>query len=87
MQLTNYGLGGLVENHNDPYGYNEGVPLTPDRWHLAHTGGIIATLMIEEIKVNNQTTKKDKWLVAGWLSDTTAGGATSFYNGLDLVSH
>ena len=25
--------------------------------------------------------------VLGWLSDTTAGGATSFFNGVDLVSY
>ena len=25
--------------------------------------------------------------VSGWLSDTTAGGATSFFNGVDLVSY
>ena len=23
-QMTNYGLGGMVEDHTDPYGYNEG---------------------------------------------------------------
>ena len=30
-QMTNYGLGGLCEDHNDPYGYNEGAELTEDR--------------------------------------------------------
>ena len=29
----------------------------------------------------------DKYIAAGWLSDTTAGGATTFFNGVDLVSH
>ena len=23
-QVTNYGLGGMVEDHTDPYGYNTG---------------------------------------------------------------
>ena len=25
LQVTSYGLGGLVEDHTDPYGYNEGL--------------------------------------------------------------
>ena len=58
--MTNYGLGGMVENHNDPYGYNEGRPLTPDRWELAHSGDIIATVMGEEIKVYNYALLKNK---------------------------
>ena len=39
-QMTNYGLGGLCEDHNDPYGYNEGVELTPDRADLVERGDI-----------------------------------------------
>ncbi len=45
LQVTNYGLGGLVEDHNDPYGYNEGAPLTPETSDLAFSGDIMATLM------------------------------------------
>ena len=45
MKVTNYGLGGLVEDHNDPYGYNEGAPVPPERADLVHSGDIIATVM------------------------------------------
>ena len=45
MKVTNYGLGGLVEEHNDPYGYNEGAPVPPERADLVHSGDIIATVM------------------------------------------
>ena len=45
MQVTNYGLGGLVEEHNDPYGYNDGAPLTSENLDLAFSGDIMATLM------------------------------------------
>ena len=31
IQITGYGLGGLVEEHHDSYGYIEGVELTDDR--------------------------------------------------------
>ena len=66
-QMTSYGLGGLCEDHNDPYGYNEGVELTPDRKDLANSGDIFGTVM-------------------GWLSDTPAGGATTFFTGKDQVT-
>ena len=59
-QVTSYGLGGLCEDHNDPYGYNEGVELTPDNGKLVYSGDIFGTVM-------------------GWLSDTQAGGATTFF--------
>ena len=59
-QVTSYGLGGLCEDHNDPYGYNDGVKLTPDRQKLVKSGDIFGTVM-------------------GWLSDTQAGGATTFF--------
>ena len=52
-----------MENHNDPYGYNEGVPLTPDKWQLAHSGDIIATVMGEEIIFHNKIPKKDNALL------------------------
>ena len=45
LQVTNYGLGGLVEDHNDPYGYNEGAKLTSETSSLAFSGDIMATLM------------------------------------------
>ena len=44
-QMTSYGLGGLCEHHNDPYGYNEGVPPTEDRRDLQYTGDIMGTVM------------------------------------------
>jgi len=66
-QMTSYGLGGLCEDHNDPYGYNEGTPLTSDRGDLVYTGDIFGTVM-------------------GWLSDTPAGGATTFFTGEDQVT-
>ena len=47
MKVTNYGLGGLVEDHNDPYGYNEGAPVPSERAELVHSGDIIATVMGE----------------------------------------
>ena len=59
-QVTSYGLGGLCEDHNDPYGYNEGMELTPERQNLVKSGDIFGTVM-------------------GWLSDTQAGGATTFF--------
>ena len=48
MKVTNYGLGGLVEDHNDPYGYNEGAPVPSERAELVHSGDIIATVMGEK---------------------------------------
>ena len=42
-QVTSYGLGGLCEDHNDPYGYNEGVKLTAERQNLVHSGDIFGT--------------------------------------------
>jgi len=44
-QVTNYGLGGLVETHMDPWGYEEGVPLVENRKSLSTTGDQIATFM------------------------------------------
>ena len=44
-QTTNYGLGGLVETHMDPWGYEEGIRLPERRKHLAITGDYIATFM------------------------------------------
>ena len=46
--MTNYGLGGLVEDHNDPYGYNEGTRLSPELSDLAYSGDIMATVMGEQ---------------------------------------
>jgi len=62
--MTSYGLGGLCEDHNDPYGYNEGMELNEANKDLVKTGDILGTVM-------------------GWLSDTHAGGATSFFLGKD----
>ena len=51
--MTNYGLGGLVEDHNDPYGYNEGTRLSPELSDLAHSGDIMATVMGEQFCENS----------------------------------
>ena len=57
-QVTSYGLGGLCEDHNDPYGYNEGVELTPEREDLVHSGDIFGTVMgwLSEVKAGGATT-------------------------------
>ena len=44
-QTTNYGLGGLVEAHMDPWGFEEGIELVDDRMALVATGDYIATFM------------------------------------------
>ena len=45
-QTTNYGLAGLVEKHNDAWGYAaDGVKLTEDRQHLVTNGDFMATFM------------------------------------------
>lgn len=63
MQVTNYGLGGLCENHVDPHGLQEasdnGQALPISRKGLTATGDMIGTFM-------------------AWLSDTQAGGGTVF---------
>ena len=66
-QITSYGLGGLCEDHNDPYGYIEGVVLNESNKELVDTGDIFGTVM-------------------GWLSDTSAGGGTSFFLGADQIT-
>ena len=43
--MTNYGLGGLCEQHIDPHGYLEGKVLPPSRQNLVHTGDMIGTFM------------------------------------------
>ena len=43
-QITSYGLGGLCEDHNDPYGYNEGVELHGSNQILKDTGDIFGTV-------------------------------------------
>ena len=45
-QTTNYGLAGLVEPHNDAWGYeSDGVRLVEERVSLVSTGDYIATFM------------------------------------------
>lgn len=44
-QTTNYGLGGLVVPHMDPWGYEHGVRLVEDRAKLVTRGDYIATFM------------------------------------------
>ena len=45
-QTTNYGLAGLVEEHNDSWGYeSDGVRLVEERAPLVSTGDYIATFM------------------------------------------
>ena len=43
--MTNYGLGGLCEQHIDPHGYLEGKALPPSRESLRRTGDMIGTFM------------------------------------------
>ena len=45
-QTTNYGLAGLVEQHNDAWGYAaDGVKLVEDRQYLVTNGDFMATFM------------------------------------------
>ena len=44
-QVTNYGLGGMVECHVDPYGYESEVPLDYNHRELVSSGDYIATFM------------------------------------------
>ena len=44
-QVTNYGLAGLCEIHNDPYGYIEGNKLGPGHEDLIDRGDIFGTFM------------------------------------------
>ena len=44
-QVTNYGLSGLCEVHNDPYGYIEGRKLGPGHEDLIDRGDILGTFM------------------------------------------
>ena len=44
-QVTNYGLGGLCEVHNDPYGYIEGKKLGAGHEDLIDRGDIFGTFM------------------------------------------
>ena len=45
LQVTNYGLGGLCEQHIDPHGYLEGKVIPPSRESLKYTGDMIGTFM------------------------------------------
>ena len=45
LQVTNYGLGGLCEQHIDPHGYLEGMHLPRSRESLKFTGDMIGTFM------------------------------------------
>ena len=44
-QTTNYGLSGMVVDHSDPWGYEQGVEIPEDRAPLTRTGDYIATVM------------------------------------------
>ena len=44
-QTTNYGLGGMVQAHLDPWGYEQGVQLVESRAKLSTRGDYIATFM------------------------------------------
>ena len=50
-QTTNYGLSGLVDVHQDAWGYESGVKLVMDRAQLVKNGDYIATFMgwLEEV--------------------------------------
>ena len=45
LQVTNYGLGGLCEQHIDPHGYLEGKHIPQSRQSLKYTGDMIGTFM------------------------------------------
>ena len=81
IQVTNYGLGGICEEHNDPYGYNEGAYLTD---HV-HSGDIMASLVGGSIDTIMSMMRLGN-TIGGRLSDITAGEATTFFNGVDFVS-
>ena len=44
-QTTGYGLSGMVEEHRDPWGYEQGIDLVENRVNLSRTGDYIATFM------------------------------------------
>ena len=44
-QTTNYGLSGMVVDHTDPWGYEQGQEIPEDRRQLTRTGDYIATFM------------------------------------------
>jgi len=44
-QTTGYGLSGMVEEHRDPWGYEQGEDLVEDRINLSRSGDYIATFM------------------------------------------
>lgn len=44
-QVTNYGLGGLIVSHMDPYGYVQGKELVEDKNYLVSMGDATATFM------------------------------------------
>ena len=56
-QTTNYGLGGLVVPHMDPWGYESGTRLVEDRAKLMTTGDYIATFMgwLEDVPAGGGT--------------------------------
>ena len=56
-QTTNYGLSGMVVDHTDPWGYEQGVDIPDDRSQLSRTGDYIATFMgwFEDTKAGGGT--------------------------------
>ena len=56
-QTTNYGLGGLVETHVDPWGYEQGTRLPEERKHLVTRGDYIATFMgwLQDVQLGGGT--------------------------------
>lgn len=56
-QTTNYGLGGLVQMHMDPFGYEQGAKVPEERKNLVTTGDYIATFMgwLEDVELGGGT--------------------------------
>ena len=79
-QTTGYGLSGMVEEHKDPWGYEQGIDLVEDRVPLSRTGDILATFMgwIKNTELGGGTafTKKD----SEGLIEPTEGAAAFWIN-------
>ena len=61
-QTTNYGLSGMVVDHFDPWGYEQGQEVTEDRKQLTRSGDVIATVMgwFEDTQAGGETAFTDR---------------------------